>query len=395
MRTSSASHLVRFLPLLTLKLDPSRWNGEERVSRGDFRRRVAVWSQPAVGERLTYYYGPGSLGQEFDYGCGKIWGTLLETEQVVERVARMYKLDNGLVRERFGAINSTIDDLRRKAEVSAPHVTRDLFYSTHWLKGELLGLPQAVSAQTIASMIEDQLPFSSPEKHDLNSSDPLSPSSQAETEAKETRSYSRIFPPLPPSPLVDSQVIENQLTDQEEEHDVQAEAKLITALKAPIPINCIKTKRSCLHKILTQALLGQMPELTPSAAEEKLKDVLRFTIVFNDDPPGLHVARIKATLNDLESLGYVVEKVKNYWPRHGDNYSGVNCVLRTPSTDINPGFIWELQFHTPLSARTNAGTHQLFEEYRSATVDVERKRELFDQISQPWRYVPVPEGIKT
>eukprot|EP00466_Bigelowiella_natans_P015229 jgi/Bigna1/126542/aug1.2_g1250 len=270
-----------------------------------------------------HYLGPGSLGEDFQYGDGKGWGTALETEDVVSKIASAYKIDPSEVRARLKAINQTVSNMIKRAESAAPRVTRDLKYIADWLKGEVAGLPQAVDASTIRTV---------------------------------------------------------------------------------------------------ERISGQMPEFTPECVERRFKDVLRFTLIYNDSPPGLHVTNIKveeeeeeeeeeevllyqylkeeATLNDLEDQGYIVEQVKNYWPRHGDNYCGVNCVLRTPhgvsdfhvdDDDVNEsGIRWELQFHTPLSARTNAGTHSIFEEYRSATVNVQRKRELFDRISLPWKHVPVP-----
>src|SRR5690606_2590316 len=85
--------------------------------------------------------------------------------------------------------------------------------------------------------------------------------------------------------------------------------------------------------------------------------------------------------------GHEVLEVKNYWPR-GDNYSGVNSVLRAPT-----GLPWELQFHTPASAREQRRGHPLYEELRLPETPVARKRELFRALAAPWEEIDIPEGV--
>lgn len=79
--------------------------------------------------------------------------------------------------------------------------------------------------------------------------------------------------------------------------------------------------------------------------------------------------------------------LKNYWPR-GDNYSGVNCVLRT-----RRGFPWELQFHTPGSLRTQKATRAQYEELRRRSTPRTRKQALFDAMAALWERVPLPQRI--
>lgn len=118
-----------------------------------------------------------------------------------------------------------------------------------------------------------------------------------------------------------------------------------------------------------------------------LGDSLRYTMVVDDQPPGHHVEAVQATLEALEAQGHGVVKVKNYWPRN-DNYSGINSVLQAPE-----GLPWELQFHTVASLKAQADTRPQYEELRLRATPIERKRELFDRMTDAWNAVPLPEGI--
>ncbi|MBL4634255.1 MAG: hypothetical protein JKY56_10295 [Kofleriaceae bacterium] len=121
-------------------------------------------------------------------------------------------------------------------------------------------------------------------------------------------------------------------------------------------------------------------------ADVAISDALRYTMRIEDDPDGLHVRTIIDVVATLESKGHQVVKLKNYWPK-GDNYSGVNSVLRSPS-----GLLWELQFHTSDSLRIQKATRDSYEELRQATTPISRKRELFDQMSAFWEDVEIPDN---
>lgn len=120
-----------------------------------------------------------------------------------------------------------------------------------------------------------------------------------------------------------------------------------------------------------------------------ITDALRYTLRVEDSPPGLHNRTAAKVLALFEAEGHSVELVKNYWP-NGDNYSGVNCVLRTPA-----GLRWELQFHTAGSLKTNLANRDAYEELRRVNTALERKRDLFDTMSARWARVPIPAGILT
>lgn len=122
-------------------------------------------------------------------------------------------------------------------------------------------------------------------------------------------------------------------------------------------------------------------------AKMDLDDTLRYTMRFEDDPPGHYVASVKEVLSALEGQGHAVVVLKNYWPPD-DNYSGVNSILRHES-----GLLWELQFHTQKSLEVQADTRDWYEELRNVDTPLERKRELYDLMTAAWSKVPIPKDV--
>lgn len=145
----------------------------------------------------------------------------------------------------------------------------------------------------------------------------------------------------------------------------------------------LKTEKSALRKVRLE--LASEPGLAPS--DVMLGDMLRYTMVLEDQPLGNYVAAVHDCLSTLEADGHSVKKVKNYWPS-GDNYSGVNATLQTPD-----GLPWELQFHTAASIEVQTTTREQYEELRLAKTPKARKRELFDQMSAAWDTVPIPAAV--
>jgi len=145
----------------------------------------------------------------------------------------------------------------------------------------------------------------------------------------------------------------------------------------------LKSRESLLRKIR----LRLAEQARPRLQDVVIDDALRYTIRVDDEPSGHYRETVHDVLVALERDGNVVIKVKNYWPR-GDNYSGVNSVLRAPS-----GLDWELQFHTSASLATQREGHPLYEEMRRQTTTSARKRQLFDALSKPWESVPIPAGV--
>ena len=145
----------------------------------------------------------------------------------------------------------------------------------------------------------------------------------------------------------------------------------------------LKTKSSTLRK------LKKMHHDAPELPLEKLKlsDALRYTIEVSDQPEGHYVKTVHTILKDLETQGYKILKVKNYWPK-GDNYSGVNTVLANAE-----GFEWELQFHTPGSYQESKQSHGKYEKLRAIGTPLEERQKLFKSMAQPWETVVIPKGV--
>ena len=147
----------------------------------------------------------------------------------------------------------------------------------------------------------------------------------------------------------------------------------------------LKSESSTTRKL--KKLLSEDPQL--SVETVSIYDALRYTIEVADEPKGQHVKAIQAVLKGLEVEGFKVLTVKNYWTPN-DNYSGVNVVLQAAD-----GFDWELQLHTPASVAESRRSHKLYEELRDEATTLERKRELFKEMSAPWDTIPIPDQILT
>lgn len=132
---------------------------------------------------------------------------------------------------------------------------------------------------------------------------------------------------------------------------------------------------------------AEAPEKALTAAEVVINDALRYTVVIEDKPAGHYTKSVNAVLAGLEAGGHEVAQVKNYWPR-GDNYSGVNAVLRAPSS-----LLWEVQFHTSESLRTQHKYHPQYRELRARDTPLARKQTLFDEMAAPWRDIQIPARV--
>jgi hypothetical protein len=118
-----------------------------------------------------------------------------------------------------------------------------------------------------------------------------------------------------------------------------------------------------------------------------IRDTLRYTMQFGDQPSGHHNQSVAYVLATMEGLGHTLITVKNYWPR-GDDYSGINTILQAPN-----GLAWELQFHTPDSFELKMSSHEIYEQVREPGVSIETRRSLFIQVADEWNLVPVPAGV--
>jgi hypothetical protein len=145
----------------------------------------------------------------------------------------------------------------------------------------------------------------------------------------------------------------------------------------------LKSRDSTIRKIETRMLERgyEKPRDVP------IRDSLRYTMQFGDQPAGHHNQSVAYVLATMEGLGHTVIVVKNYWPR-GDDYSGINTILQAPN-----GLAWELQFHTPYSFELKMSSHEIYEQVREPGVTIETRRLLFNQVADEWELVPIPVGI--
>lgn len=145
----------------------------------------------------------------------------------------------------------------------------------------------------------------------------------------------------------------------------------------------LKTMSSAMRKLTAEH--KSQPERP--IGEITISDMLRYTMEVDDDPAGHYVEAVKNTLNALEAAGFTVVKVKNYWPR-GDNYSGVNCSLKTKE-----GFAWELQFHTPASYKEKSKSHSTYAQLRNKSNTLKVRKAAFEKLTAPWEQIAVPQGV--
>lgn len=147
-------------------------------------------------------------------------------------------------------------------------------------------------------------------------------------------------------------------------------------------LNRVKSQESLERKIQAMMLAQGLP-----ADDVVIEDVLRYTLLVADEPPGTYNDVVRDVLARVERRGHSVTKVKNYWPA-GDAYSGINCVLAAPE-----GLRWELQFHTVGSLAAKDEGHDLYEMFRSPTTPLRERRRLFDEMVERWSWVRIPQGI--
>ena len=145
----------------------------------------------------------------------------------------------------------------------------------------------------------------------------------------------------------------------------------------------LKSRDSLIKKIEARMIERDYKQ----AHDVPIRDTLRFTMRFDDQPEGHHNQSVAYVISTMENLGHSVIVVKNYWPP-GDDYSGVNTILQAPN-----GLAWELQFHTPASFELKMSSHEIYEQVRQAGIPVEERRLLFYQVASEWEDVPIPAGI--
>ena len=122
--------------------------------------------------------------------------------------------------------------------------------------------------------------------------------------------------------------------------------------------------------------------LTLEQAVAKVKDSLRYTMSLDEEQ---YVMGLFAALKSLENKGHGIAEIKNYWD-DGDAYQGINVVIRHPD-----GFLYELQFHTPMSFEVKQANHDMYDEFQKET-DPEKRYDLFIRMSEAASQIPKPAG---
>jgi len=116
------------------------------------------------------------------------------------------------------------------------------------------------------------------------------------------------------------------------------------------------------------------------AAASKISDALRYTMVVDDSR---YTDGVADTIRALESEGYQVDRVKNFW-QTGDPYDGVNMKLSKDGVAI------EFQMHTPTSSNVKSTSlHADYDRYRTSKNDSERKQ-YWDRMVNTAQGIPRP-----
>jgi len=119
--------------------------------------------------------------------------------------------------------------------------------------------------------------------------------------------------------------------------------------------NALKSEKSLARKIDTDAVKnwGGDREL----AGGMISDSVRYTMNFGDDN---YTANLDSTINRMQSSGWKVSDVKNFW-QAGDPYDGVNIKAERFGVKV------ELQLHTPASYKIKVeGLNENYQAYREA-----------------------------
>ena len=106
---------------------------------------------------------------------------------------------------------------------------------------------------------------------------------------------------------------------------------------------------------------------------QEVNDLVRYTETLE---PSEYSEGVNKSLDDLESRGYSIDKVKNTWDDDSNPYKGVNVQMTSPS-----GQKCEVQFHTPESFEAKNGEmHELYEKQRVLDSDDPRYAEYEDEM---------------
>ncbi len=146
----------------------------------------------------------------------------------------------------------------------------------------------------------------------------------------------------------------------------------------------LKTVESLSRKIVSDA---HDMEISLSEAANNIHDGLRYTFTIDEQE---YVAKTRLIMDTLIAKGNSVYKFKNYWAKKDVDYQGINVILRSKD-----GFIYEVQFHTPMSYYVKGEkTHKYYEIIRSETSTAEEKAEASKKQAEEYKQIPIPKGVE-
>lgn len=125
-------------------------------------------------------------------------------------------------------------------------------------------------------------------------------------------------------------------------------------------------------------------------ASRNVRDAIRYTMIYPLETFTKSYFRTKA---QLESRGYKEVRCKNFYSKYAEGNSqqkAVQCVYRSES-----GQVFELQFHTKMSAMAKEVNHPLYEKYRQVETSIQEKIILDRRMFNISSNVPDPAGVFT
>ena len=144
----------------------------------------------------------------------------------------------------------------------------------------------------------------------------------------------------------------------------------------------LKSASSLSRKIESDALVDN---ISLHAASKKIKDVLRYTTIFETEDFEISYNQMK---KQLIKQGFEVQNVKNTWLTNGP-YKGVNTFLK------KDGLVFEMQYHTQESFDLKDGPlHELYERYRDVNTSDQERMKLFTEMVELSKQLKVPQNIE-
>jgi len=145
----------------------------------------------------------------------------------------------------------------------------------------------------------------------------------------------------------------------------------------------LKTDKSLSEKIVRDATgSGEIY----SVAAAKIKDVLRYTIVYSEKD---YRRAVQEAIDALYAKGYKKIRIKNAWSNPPGEYKGINAAFETPR-----GYEFELQFHTKASLDAKQMSHGLYEQQRQLSPKDPLYKKLETQQAKIFENVPIPPGAR-